>query len=163
MIIEFKNKHKLHTLQFEHLSLETSPFSSNHWLKPPSRTLIDWCPKYCRYETNTACMKKVPLVWNKYLRYETNLTGMKQLPHVWKKLHRYETSSTGMNQVSQVWNKYTTGMKQVSRVWNKCHRYETSTTCMKQQLCIAWVDIINRTFQRDLRVNYCLNSSHSKI
>lgn len=145
MITEFKNKHKLHTLQlqFEHLSLETSPFSSNHWLKPPSRTLIDWCPKYCRYEISTICMKQVPQVWNKS--------------------HRDETITTGMNQVSQVWNKYTTGMKQVSRVWNKCHRYETSTTCMKQQLCIAWVDIINRTFQRDLKVNYCLNSSHWKI
>lgn len=58
--LNLKNKHELnvHTLQFEHLSSETSPFSSNHWLKPPSRTLIDWCPKYCKYEI-------VPQVWNK--------------------------------------------------------------------------------------------------
>lgn len=132
MIIEFKNKHKLHTLQFEHLSLETSPFSSNHWLKPRSRTLIDWCPKYCRYETNTACMKKVPLVWNKYLRYETNLTGMKQLPHVWKKLHRYETSSTAMKQVPQVWTKCHRYEISIPQVWNKCHGFETNVTGMKQ-------------------------------
>lgn len=114
-------------------------------------------------EKSTLGMKQVPQVWNKSHRDETITTCMKKVTQVWNKFHSYETSTTGMNQVSQVWNKYTTGMKQVSRVWNKCHRYEISTTCMKQQLCIAWVDIINRTFQRDLRVNYCLNSSHSKI
>lgn len=136
------------------------------WKRLRPLLTIDWSRHQEHWLTDvqsTVDMKQVPQVWNKSHRDETITTCMKKVTQVWNKFHSYETSTTGMNQVSQVWNKYTTGMKQVSRVWNKCHRYETSTTCMKQQLCIAWVDIINRTFQRDLRVNYCLNSSHSKI